>query len=200
MRHTIFDTPIVNLLTRFASRLFLRLSGWRAVGDKPVHAKYVLIAAPHTSNWDLPIMMAIAFYLGIKIYWMGKESLFHGVLGPIARYCGGIPIDRSRPGGMVGQTIEKFNESERLAVVVPAEGTRQRVAQWKSGFYHIACGASVPIQLGYLDYSRKEGGVGPSMMPTGNVEADMSRIREFYADIRGKFPEQESVPRLGPPS
>lgn len=143
-------------------------------------------------------MLVFGFYYRIKIYWMGKESLFRGIYGPIMRYLGGIPIDRSRPGGMVEQTIEKFNESDRLVVVVPPEGTRQKARYWKSGFYHIAHGANVPIVLGFLDYGRKEGSLEGLLTPTGDIEADMAVIREHYADIQAKHPEQRTPAELPP--
>jgi len=198
-KHTIFDTPVVNRITRVASLIFLRIIGWRPGGEAPKPKKHVLIAAPHTSNWDLLLMIALAFLFRVKLYWMGKDRLFWWPLGPVLKYLGGIPIDRSKPTGMVGQSIEKFQESERLVIAVPPEGTRGKVRYWKSGFYHIARGANVPIVLGFLDYSKKVGGFGPAIVPTGDLEADMAVIRDFYADIGAKYPEQKSCPRLAPP-
>ena len=199
MRHTIFDTPVVNRLTRVASLVFLRIIGWRPGGEAPKPKKYVMIAAPHTSNWDFLLMIALAFLFRVKLYWMGKDSFFRGPLGPVVKYLGGIPIDRSKSTGMVGQSIEKFQESARLAIAIPPEGTRKKVRYWKSGFYHIARGANVPIILGFLDYAKKVGGFGPAVVLTGDVEADMAIIRDFYADIGAKYPEQKSCPRLAPP-
>ena len=196
--HTFFDTPILSHFLHRVAGLILRVIRWRALGETPTPDKYVLIAAPHTSNWDLPIMLTFGFYYGVKIYWMGKESLFRGIYGPIMRYLGGIPIDRSKPGGMVGQTIAKFNESERLVIVVPPEGTRQKALYWKSGFYHIAHGANIPIVLGFLDYGRKEGSLEGLLKPTGDIDADMAVIREHYADIQARHPEKKSPVELSP--
>ena len=196
--HTFFDTPVLRQFLHRVAGLVLRLIGWRALGETPTPEKYVLIAAPHTSNWDLPLMLVFGFYYDIRVYWMGKESLFRGIYGPIMRYLGGVSIDRSKPGGMVGQTIAKFNENERFIVVVPPEGTRQKALYWKSGFYHIANGANVPIVLGFLDYARKEGSLEGLLMPTGDIEADMAVIREHYADIGAKHPEKKSPVELPP--
>ena len=196
MTHTIFDTPIVSSLTRLASLVFLRAIGWRPGGSAPEPPKFVLVAAPHTSNFDFLLLMAFAFRFHVKLHWMGKDSLFRGIRGPVTRYLGGIPIDRSKSSGVVAQTIELLRVSERLVITVPVEGTRRKGDSWKSGFYHIARGAQVPVVLGFLDYSKKVGGFGPVVTLTGDIESDMELISEFYADIGAKFPEQKTEPRL----
>lgn len=170
----------------WAGLIFLKLSGWRVEGEIPDIKKCVIIAAPHTSNWDFPITLAIAFALKVKIYWMGKSAIFRWPFGTFCRWLGGIPIDRSRTHRVVEQAVEAFKARERLIMVIPPEGTRKKVAYWKTGFYHIACGAQVPIVLGFLDYRRKAGGIGPTFQPTGCIEADMRSIRAFYATITGK--------------
>ncbi|MEW9897552.1 lysophospholipid acyltransferase family protein [Chitinivorax sp. PXF-14] len=190
MHHTIFDTPIIRDLFAWISIVMLKLSGWRLEGKFPDLPKYVMIAAPHTSNWDFPVTLGICFAARAKIYWMGKDSLFKGPLGPIMRWLGGIPVDRSKSNDLVGQMVEVFNRSERLVVTIPPEGTRQKVRYWKTGFYHIAKGANVPIVLAFLDFRRKVGGFGPVFRPTGNVEADMAEIQAFYKNISGKNPDQ----------
>ena len=156
----------------------------------------MLIAAPHTSNWDLAYLLALAAIFDIRVSWMGKHTLFLPPLGWLMRRVGGIPIVRHRSGNMVEQMARAFEESEDLALVVPAEGTRGYVAHWKSGFYHIARSASVPIVLGYLDYTRRRGGFGPALLPGGDVRSDMDEIRDFYADKAAKFPEQFGEVRL----
>ena len=188
MHPTIFDTPVVNVLMYWLSRGVMRLSGWRLVGTAPTAPKYVLIAAPHTSNWDFPVTLMICFALRLKVYWMGKSSLFPPLLGGIMRWLGGIPVDRSRAGNLVQGTVDAFNKAERLTVIVPPEGTRSKVTHWKTGFYYIAQGAGVPIALGYLDFRKKEGGIGQMFQPTGDIAADMVEIQAFYTGITGKNP------------
>jgi 1-acyl-sn-glycerol-3-phosphate acyltransferase len=172
------------------------MSGWKAEGEKPAAARYVLIAAPHTTNWDLLYLLALGWFLGVKISWMGKRSLFHGPIGSVMRALGGIPVRRDRSSNLVDQMAEAFEEKEDLVLTVPAEGTRGYVPYWKSGFYYIALQARVPIVLGYLDYARKRGGFGPELIPTGDIRNDMDEVRAFYAGIKGKYPENFGAIRL----
>ena len=174
----------------------LRLSGWAFEGSVPTASRYVLIAAPHTSNWDFVYMMAMAWAIGIRIHWMGKASLFSFPFGPLLRAMGGLPIRRDRPGKLVEQSVEKFSQATALVLTVPAEGTRSKASTWRSGFYHIARLAEVPIVLGYLDYRRKRGGLGPALYTSGDVRLDMDRIRAFYADKTGRHPSKFTTPRL----
>ncbi len=192
MDFTICATPILKNLLYWVSLFILKVTGWRMIGHVPEEPKFILIAAPHTSNWDLPITLYLAFAFKLKIYWMGKDSLFRFPFGGILKWLGGIPIDRSKANNMVEQSIAVFHENEKLTLVVPPEGTRKKVRYWKTGFYYIAKGAGVPIGLGFLDYGRKEGGFGPSVMPTDDIEADMAKIRAFYADKTGKYVDQTS--------
>lgn len=166
--------------------VFLKIMGWRVEGKIPAINKFVIIAAPHTSNWDFPITLAVAFVLRMKIYWMGKAAMFRWPFAAALRWLGGIPIDRSQSHNVVEQSIQAFQKLERLIMVVPPEGTRKKVSYWKTGFYHIARGANVPIVLGFLDYKRKAGGIGPTFYPTGLLEEDMKRIQAFYTTITGK--------------
>jgi 1-acyl-sn-glycerol-3-phosphate acyltransferase len=159
-------------------------------GEVPDTPKYVLIAAPHTSNWDLPIMLCLAFAFRTSLFWMGKHTLFRRPFGPIMRWLGGIPIDRREAHNVVELSAQLFRNAERLVMVVPPEGTRQKVRYWKTGFYRIAESAHVPIVLGFLDYRRKVGGLGPVVVPTGDIDADMVVIRAFYADITGKYSDR----------
>ncbi len=183
-------------MKRFVGRLILRLAGWKIDGAAPSHARYVLIAAPHTSNWDFPLMMAMAFALGIEIRWMGKHTLFAPPFGFVLRALGGIPIERHRRNNLVEQMAERLRGDEPLALVVPAEGTRARTEHWKSGFYHIARAAGVPVVLSYLDFGAKVGGIGPSVELTGDVRRDMDVVRAFYAGKRGLHPEGSGPIRL----
>jgi 1-acyl-sn-glycerol-3-phosphate acyltransferase len=186
VHYTIFDTPIVKTLMRLLSRFILKISGWRIEGRLPEIKKIVLIAAPHTSNWDFPITIFIAFAVKAKIFWMGKDTLFRFPFGALFKWLGGIPVDRSRSNNIVEQMIRKFSENESLIVTIPPSGTRKKVMKWKTGFYYIARGAGVPVVLAFLDYRRKAGGFGPVFIPTGEIESDIKEIREFYSGIHGK--------------
>ncbi len=135
-------------------------------------------------------MLLIAFDLKASIYWMGKDAIFKKPFGHLMRWLGGVPIDRSRSNNIVEQSIELFHQSNRLILTVPPSGTRCRVSYWKTGFYHIANGASVPIVLGFLDYRLRVGGIGPLVQPIGDIAKDMKVISSFYADISGKYPMQ----------
>jgi len=177
-------------------RAVLRLSGWAYEGAPPAARRCVLIAAPHTSNWDFVYMMAMAWALGVQLRWMGKASLFVFPLGVFFRALGGLPIRRGLRANLVEQSVARFAEGGDLALAVPAEGTRSRGTHWRSGFYHIARLAEVPVVLGYLDYARKRGGVGPEVRPSGDVRADMDRLRAFYADKVGRYPALFTPPRL----
>lgn len=179
-----------------AGRLWLGLFGWKAVGDVRRHRKYVVVAAPHTSNWDFPFMLAAAYVLGVRASWVGKHTLFGAPWGWFFRGLGGIPVDRREPQSLVAQLAERFAADDELVLALAPEGTRGKVSHWKSGFYHIAAEAGVPIALGFLDYRRKRCGLGPYVTPTGDLHADMERLRAFYRDIRGKHPQLETEPRL----
>lgn len=177
--------------------LCLKAVGWRIVGEAPKASKYVLIAAPHTSNWDLVLMLMCGVQFGVWPSWCGKHTLFKPpVFGWFMRKLGGIPIDRRARNNMVQFLADLFKQSETLVLAVPPEGTRGRREYWKSGFYHIAHTAQVPICLGYLDFSRKRGGMGPLVRTTGDVHADMEVIRAFYADKFGRYPDKQGPVRL----
>lgn len=181
---------------RGLGRVYLKLFGWRVEGRLPPDAKVVVIAAPHTSNWDLPFMLAVAYVLGATPAWLGKRELFSWPFGWLMRFLGGIPVDRRARHNVVQQAVERFAAVERLFLVVPPSGTRSRATHWKSGFYHIAAGAGVPIVCAFLDYRRRVGGIGPVLMPSGDVRADMDVIRRFYAPIVGRHPSRTTPVRL----
>ena len=177
-------------------RWFLKLVGWTLVGGLPSVDKFVFIAAPHTSNWDLVLMIAAAWSMKGQVRWLGKHTLFEAPFGWFIRAVGGLPVDRRKPQGLVAQAVELFAGTEVLRLAVPVEGTRGRRDHWRSGFYHIARGAGVPLCTGFLDYSTRRCGLGELIHLTGDVVADMDRIREFYAPIKGKHPEQQGPVRL----
>lgn len=183
-------------MKRALGKAFLDLYGWKLVTGKPDVPKYVLIAAPHTSNWDFAFMMAMAAILDIELRFLGKHTLFEPPFGFLLKAAGGISVDRRASQNLVEALIRVFDEHEELALAVPAEGTRGAGKYWKSGFYHIARGAGVPIALGFLDYKTKTGGIGPLVTPSGDVKRDMDIIRAFYAGREGKNHEHFTPPRL----
>ena len=192
MHRTIFDTPIVNTLLRWGSTVFLRLMGWKVVGKLPPSAaKSVLIAAPHTSNWDLPYTLMVCFVLRLNVYWMGKASIFRPPFRGVMMWLGGIPVDRSQSNNLVADSSAAITRATGpLQLIVPPEGTRTGTRYWKTGFYYIASGAGVPIMLAYLDYDKKVGGLGPVFQTTGDIDADMAAIKAFYAGVKGKNADQ----------
>ena len=188
MHRTIFSTPVANTVLRTFSLAFLRSTGWTIEGALPRDAaKCVLIAAPHTSNWDLPYTLMVAFALRLNIYWMGKHSLFRPPFGALMRWLGGIAVDRGRSTNLVTASAQAIQAADGpLQLVVPPEGTRGRTRHWKTGFYFIALEARVPIVMAYMDYERKLSGLGPVFTPSGDVERDMAEIKRFYAPFKGK--------------
>ena len=188
MHHTIFDTPVVNTILRLMSVAVLKLGGWQIDGSLPPNArKCVLIAAPHTSNWDLPYMLMVAFALRMNVYWMGKQSIFKAPFGGLMRWLGGIAVRRDQSTNLVAASAEALKAAQgSVQLVVSPEGTRSKTRQWKTGFYYIALGADVPILLSYLDYGHKRAGLGPVFEPTGDVDADIATIKAFYAPFKGK--------------
>ena len=183
-------------LKQHLARGLLRLCGWRLQDGVPDSPSYVLIAAPHTSNWDFPWMLLSAWGLGLRIHWIGKHTLFKPPFNGIMRRLGGFPVRRDSGQNMVDQAVTLLRERESLILTVPPEGSRSYRPYWRSGFYHIARLAEVPIVLSYLDYGHRRCGVGPAILPSGDLRADMARIRAFYADFRGKYPDQSGPIRL----
>jgi 1-acyl-sn-glycerol-3-phosphate acyltransferase len=176
-------------LTSFLGRSFLRAFGWKTIGGPPEGCpKYVLVAAPHTSNWDFPFTLATFWKFGVKLHWIGKHTLFSWPFGGLLRALGGIAVDRRSAHNMVGALAERFAAEEQLVVAVAVEGSRKRHEHWKSGFYHIARAANVPVVLGSLDFAKKEATLGPAIHLTGDTKADMDRIRAFYVGKVGKNP------------
>ena len=188
MQRTIFDTPIVNTALRGISLAFLKATGWKIEGQLPEGVnKCVLIAAPHTSNWDLPYTLMVAFALRLNPYWMGKHSLFKAPFGPVMRWLGGIAVNREQANNLVAASARAIAQADGpLQLIVPPEGTRSKTRYWKTGFYFIAQTAQVPIVMAYMDYANKRSGLGPLFQPTGDVDADMAAIKAFYAPFKGK--------------
>lgn len=190
MQYTIFETPIIRSILNVGSKIYLRLIGWNTVdGRTDKDERFLMIIAPHTSNWDFINIYMVAVSLGIPGYWLGKHTLFKGPFGPIMKWLGGVPVVRSRSMNLVDQCIKAYDNDPKMMLAITPEGTRSRVKEWRTGFYHIAVGGKVPIAMAYLDYKRKEGGVWELFRPTGDIEKDLPRIRAFYRDITPKHPE-----------
>lgn len=178
-----------NRFSKALGRTMLRLFGWSIQGEAPDLPKFVAIAAPHTSNWDFYFGIAAVFAMGIRVSWLGKHTLFRPPFGAFFRWLGGIPADRAASHGLVEQTIHALNAHERMIVAMAPEGTRKRVEKWRTGFYRIAQGARLPILLAYFDYAQRAVGLGPLFHPTGDLDADLEKILEFYSTIVGKRPK-----------
>jgi 1-acyl-sn-glycerol-3-phosphate acyltransferase len=154
----------------------MKLAGWKVEGALPPNTdRAVLIAAPHTSNWDLPYTLMVCFILGMNGSWLGKDTIFKAPFGGIMRWLGGIPVDRSKSNNLVADLL------------IPPEGSRSKVKYWKTGFYYIAAAAQVPILMAFMDYPQKRAGLGSIFKPTGDIEKDMMEIKAFYAQFTGKY-------------
>ncbi|MBS0194619.1 MAG: lysophospholipid acyltransferase family protein [Proteobacteria bacterium] len=175
-----------NAFTRWLGRAVLRLGGWKVVGEFPDVRKMVVIVAPHSSWWDGVWGMAAKVGLGLRVLVIGKQELFRGPLGWLLRHFGAIPVDRARAHGVVEGVAARFANNDTLWFVVAPEGTRKHVEHWKSGFWHIARAADVPVLCVYFHYPERRIGVGPLLHMTADAKADMARIRAFYKPWMGK--------------
>jgi len=171
--------------SRFAS-MSLKLAGWKFEGEPPAEKKYVALAVPHTSNWDGLLLVGLTQSIGLQMEWMIKDSWMKGPLGSSLKKVGAVGINRNRNTNVVDQMIAQFQSRDEFVLGIPPEGTRSRAEAWKSGFYHIALGAKVPVVPGYLDFGRKRAGLGPAIQLTGNPKEDMDKLRAFYAKMDPK--------------
>ncbi len=180
-------------IERVANRL-LRMIGWRVVGTVPQVPKFVAIVAPHTSNWELPIGLVCGFASGFLRMWpygfMMKNTVFRWPIGGLMSRIGGLPVDRSQPHEVVPQMVGVINQHDRFLLAITPEGTRKRTTHWKSGFYHIAHAAGVPIVPIYFDYAKRECGVGRAVYPTGDIAGDLDIFRRFFSPVTPKRPEK----------
>ena len=183
-------------MLKFFSKTLLKLSGWEIDVIVPKEKKFILIGAPHTSNWDFPLAILVFWTLDLKIYWVGKSQMFRGPLSFIFSALGGIPVDRSSSHGFINQIAEKFQHTESMALAISPEGTRSKTRYWKSGFYYIALAAKTPICLGYIDYRTQKVGFSELLYPTGDIEVDMKIIASFYDDIEGKRVQNQGPIRI----
>lgn len=176
---------------KLISRFVFWLTGWKVIGAIPKELnKFIMIAAPHTSNWDLLYARAAFYIMGIPVKYTIKKELFFFPLNFLLSALGGIPIDRKKKENMVDKMVGFYQDREQFCILITPEGTRSHSPEWKKGFYHIANKANIPISLGYLDYKKKHAGVGPLIYPTGDYEKDLKTIQEFYRTITPKFPDK----------
>jgi len=184
---------IASEIFRAICLFYLTLSGWKIRGDWPALPKAVVVAAPHTSNWDAIFMLAAAGYFRITLRWMGKASLTHGPFGWLVKAAGCVPVDRSARNDLVGAMRDAFAANDAMLLAVPPEGTRSLTPGWKSGFYHIAHSAGVPLILSVLDFGTKTINIAGVFHTTGDYEADIIEIQAYYCDAVGKHPAKFSV-------
>ncbi len=176
---------------KLISRVILKILGWQLDLQLPQAKKYVLIGYPHTSNWDFIFGMLAKWAMGMPLNWVAKRNMFWGPFRPLFIAMGGVPIDRAKTAGFIQKNIELFNSREQFVLGLMPEGTRAKTHTVKTGFYHIASGANVPIALGYLDYQNKKLGVGKVIQPTGDIDKDFQIIKIFYQNIKGCHPENQ---------
>lgn len=178
-----------NVISRSIGRATMSLVRWKFEGAVPNQRKFVIIVVPHTSNWDFTLGVAALFSLGFRVSFLGKHTLFKWPLGVFVRWLGGIPVERSVSRDRVTEAVAAFNAADQLILVVAPEGTRKRVTEWKTGFYHVAHGANVPIVPVAFDYGKKVVRIGPPFWTTGDRDRDMAQLRDFYRGVIAKRPE-----------
>lgn len=181
---------------KYLSRFILKLAGWKTEGKVPELKKFVVVVAPHTSNWDYVIGQLFYFSMGIKAKIMIKKELFFFPIGFILKSIGGVPVERQRKTDIVERMAEEIRRSDEYILTITPEGTRKKVTEWKRGFYRIARAAEVPVLPGYFDYKRKVVGIGEPFFTSNDEDADMRRIKLFFKDIAPKYPEKFSIGKL----
>jgi len=193
MKRTIFNTPILRTFYHYLARISMRLLGWRIDGTLPNLPKFILIGAPHTSNWDFLLFLGVIFSLRANVRFMGKAELFRFPVGWFFRYCGGVPVDRKKSTGLVEQMVKVCNKSEQFILTIAPDGTRHRVTEWKRGFYHIAKIAGIPIVTAVVDGRHKTVRIGRVFHPTGDIEADMKIIKKVFEGTVGIKPRRKYI-------
>jgi 1-acyl-sn-glycerol-3-phosphate acyltransferase len=182
------------MIRQRVAQVIFRLAGWTMVGHPP--AKGIFVGAPHTSNWDYIVTLLVMWHGGLSPRILVKKEFFHGPLGWLLRLTGSIPIDRANPAGVVDEMASIAATGRPFALVLAAEGSRSKAEYWKSGFYRLSQQTGLPILMGFVDGATKTAGIGPTLIPSGDVGADMDLIRAFYADKNGFYPAQKTEPRL----
>ena len=183
-------------MLRVVSEFVLRMCGWTVEQNLPIKEKYVLVGAPHTSNWDFPLAILGMLVMGLRFRWVGKHTIFRGPAGPMLKRIGGIPVDRGIRSNFIKQMVALFNAKENMILTIAPEGSRSKTGYWKTGFYYIAFDATVPIALGYIDHSQKRLGVGYSFLPCGDIEKDIEIIKKFYEGKTGRYREKQGEIRV----
>ena len=181
------------LIFKQISILLLKLLGWRLELELPKEKKYVVIGAPHTSNWDFPLTLLTLSASGLRFSWVAKHTMFKGISGSFFRAIGGIPVNRKSSHGFIDQMVAAFNDRDRLILTIAPEGTRSWKNHWKTGFYHIARRANVPVCMGFMDYPSKTIGLNKTFMPSGNISDDFEIIKDYYKGKTGRRPQQQST-------
>lgn len=180
-------------MLKIFSRTLLKLIGWKVDITFPEEKKLVMIGAPHTTNWDLPIGLLCFWSASLQLNWVAKKQLFIGPFNYFFRALGGIPVDRSIRSGFIKQIAQQFDEHDEMLIGLTPEGTRSKTTYWKTGFYYIALDAKVPICLAYIDYPSRTIGFGKIIQPTGDIDKDFEQINAFYQDKKGKYPENQGA-------
>lgn len=181
---------LLSQIVRKALVIFYRLRGWKAHGTPPLDGRCVIIAAPHTSNWDFLYFIGLTEDLGLRPHFMAKDSLFRWPMGRFMRDMGGVQVVRSSRQNVVDMMVAEFARRDRFMLAIAPEGTRGKVGEWRTGFYHIALKAGVPLVVGMMDYGTKTGGLGPIIWPSGDYAADMAKIFEVFRTVTPKHPER----------
>jgi 1-acyl-sn-glycerol-3-phosphate acyltransferase len=193
MKTTIFNTPILSTFYHYLAKIIMKFVGWRVDGKLPDIPKFVLIGAPHTSNWDFLLFLGVIFSLRANVHFMGKAELFRFPIGWFFRFCGGVPVDRKKSTGLVEQMVRVCNESEKFILTIAPEGTRHQVAEWKRGFYHIAKNAGIPVVMAVVDGRHKTVRIGQVFHPTEDIEADMKTIVGIFEGVAGIKPRRKYI-------
>ena len=197
MKTTIFNTPILSSIFHIVAKFMMRLLGWRVDGKLPDLPKFILIGAPHTSNWDFVLFLGVMFTLQANVRFMGKAEIFRSPLGRFFYYCGGVPVDRKKSTGLVEQMVDACKKSDKFILTIAPEGTRHHVQAWKHGFYHIAKGAGIPIVMAVVDGKHKAVHIGQVFHPTEDMEADMKTIKGVFDGIVGINPRRKYITLQG---
>lgn len=193
MKRTIFNTPIISPILRLISKLFMMLSGWQVAGQLPDIPKYIIIGAPHTSNWDFVLFLGVIFHLRADVRFMGKAELFRNPFGWFFYWCGGVPVDRSKSTGLVEQMVDACNKAKKFILVIAPEGTRGYVREWKRGFYHIAKSTGIPLVFAKVDGKHKTVHVGQLFELTEDIETDMLSIQSAFKGMAGIHPKKKYI-------
>jgi 1-acyl-sn-glycerol-3-phosphate acyltransferase len=193
LKTTIFNTPILSIFLRFIANLILRMVGWRVEGKLPDIPKYILIGAPHTSNWDFVLFLGVIFHLQANVKFMGKAELFRNPFGWFFYWCGGVPVDRTKSQGLVEQMVDACEKSDKFILTIAPEGTRYKVSEWKMGFYHIAKNSGIPVVLAIVDGARKIVHMGQVFHLSENMDVDIKAIKGYFSGMVGVNPRKKYI-------